>query len=45
MSAARGDACLAAAANALGAGDIVGAQENLDKARMEYMRAGMADTC
>ena len=40
MSAARGDACLAAAATALGAGDVVGAQENLDKARMEYMRAG-----
>jgi hypothetical protein len=40
MSAARGDACLAAAATALGAGDYLGAQENLDKARMEYMRAG-----
>ena len=40
MSAARGDACLAAAATALGAGDVVGAQENLEKARMEYMRAG-----
>ena len=41
MSAARGDACLAAAAKALGSGDIASAQENLDNARMEYIRAGV----
>ena len=43
MSAARGDACLAAAAKALGGGDLVAAQENLDSARMEYIRAGVED--
>ena len=43
MSAARGDACLAAAAKALGGGDLVAAQENLDNARMEYIRAGVED--
>ena len=43
MSAARGDACLAAAAKALGDGDLAVAQENLENARLEYLKAGVED--
>ena len=43
MSAARGDASLAAAAKALGNGDLEGAQTNLENAQLEYLRAGVQD--